>query len=112
MTPSQAMTTIASDWADVGAAVDYIRALRGVERVSLVAWSLGGPRSGGYAAKNPQKVHRLVLLAPGADLPETERGKLPSASDAFCHVYLEIISTPRSCGECPNHVAALLSGWS
>ena len=58
------MTTIASDWADVGAAVDYIRALRGVERVSLVAWSLGGPRSGGYAARNPQKVHRLVLLAP------------------------------------------------
>jgi pimeloyl-ACP methyl ester carboxylesterase len=64
-TYGQAMTTIASDWADVGAAVDYIRALRGVERVSLVAWSLGGPRSGGYAAKNPQKVNRLVLLAPG-----------------------------------------------
>ena len=39
-----AMTTIASDWDDVGAAVDYIRALRRVERVSLVAWSLGGPR--------------------------------------------------------------------
>jgi pimeloyl-ACP methyl ester carboxylesterase len=63
-TYSQAMTSIASDWADVGAAVDYIRALRGVERVSLVAWSLGGPRSGGYAARNPEKVHRLVLLAP------------------------------------------------
>ena len=59
-TYGQAMTSIASDWADVGAAVDYIRALRGVERVSLVAWSLGGPRSGGYAARNPQKVHRLV----------------------------------------------------
>ena len=39
--------------------------LRGVERVSLVAWSLGGPRSGGYAARNPQKSSRLVLLAPG-----------------------------------------------
>jgi pimeloyl-ACP methyl ester carboxylesterase len=63
-TYGQNLTTIASDWADVGAAVDYIRALRGVERVSLVAWSLGGPRSGGYAARNPQKVHRLVLLAP------------------------------------------------
>ena len=59
------LTSIASDWDDVGAAVDYIRALRRVERVSLVAWSLGGPRSGGYAAQNPQKVHRLVLLAPG-----------------------------------------------
>lgn len=60
-----AMTTIASDWDDIGAAVDYIRALRGVERVSMVAWSLGGPRAGGFAARNPEKVHRLVLLAPG-----------------------------------------------
>jgi len=63
-TYGQNMTSIASDWADVGAAVDYVRALRGVDRVSLVAWSLGGPRSGGYAARNPQKVNRLVLLAP------------------------------------------------
>jgi pimeloyl-ACP methyl ester carboxylesterase len=59
-----AATTIASDWHDIGAAVDYIRALRRVERVSMVAWSLGGPRSGGYAAAHPEKVHRLVWLAP------------------------------------------------
>jgi pimeloyl-ACP methyl ester carboxylesterase len=59
-----AMTTIASDWNDIGAAVDYIRALRRVEHVSMVGWSLGGPRSGGYAALHPQKVHRLVWLAP------------------------------------------------
>ena len=59
-----AMTTIGSDWDDVGAAVDYIRQLRRVERVSLVAWSLGGPRSGGYAAKHPEKVGRIVWLAP------------------------------------------------
>lgn len=59
-----AATTIASDWHDIGVAVDYIRALRGVDRVSLVAWSLGGPRSGGYAALHPEKVHRLVWLAP------------------------------------------------
>jgi pimeloyl-ACP methyl ester carboxylesterase len=72
----QALTSIASDWADVGAAVDYIRALRGVERVSLVAWSLGGPRAGGYAAKNPQKVHRLVFLAPGYN--RESRGEAPA----------------------------------
>jgi pimeloyl-ACP methyl ester carboxylesterase len=72
----QAMTSIASDWADVGAAVDYIRALRAVERVSLVAWSLGGPRSGGYTARNLQKVHRLVLLAPGYN--REGRGEAPA----------------------------------
>jgi pimeloyl-ACP methyl ester carboxylesterase len=59
-----AATTIESDWDDIGQAVDYIRELRGVDRVHLLAWSLGGPRAGGYAARNPDKVERLVLLAP------------------------------------------------
>lgn len=79
-----AMTTIASDWADIGAAVEYIRALRGVERVSLVAWSLGGPRAGGYAARNPQKVHRLVLLAPAyARASAAEAPAKPAAGTVF-----------------------------
>jgi pimeloyl-ACP methyl ester carboxylesterase len=58
------LTTIASDHHDIGAAVDYIRNLRRVDRVSLIAWSLGGPRAGGYAAANPDKVSKLVVLAP------------------------------------------------
>jgi pimeloyl-ACP methyl ester carboxylesterase len=63
-TYSRNLTTIASDWNDIDAVVDYIRALRHVDRVNLVAWSLGGPRAGGYAARHPEKVQRLVLLAP------------------------------------------------
>ena len=58
------LTTIASDWNDIDAVVDHIRKLRSVQKVSLVAWSLGGPRAGGYAAQHPDKVNRLVLLAP------------------------------------------------
>jgi pimeloyl-ACP methyl ester carboxylesterase len=58
------LTTIASDWNDIDAVVDHIRKLRNVQKVSLVAWSLGGPRAGGYAAQYPDKVSRLVLLAP------------------------------------------------
>jgi pimeloyl-ACP methyl ester carboxylesterase len=58
------MTTIASDWNDIGAVVDYIRALRHVNQISIVAWSLGGPRAGGYAAQHPEKLLKLVLLAP------------------------------------------------
>ena len=60
----QQLTTMASDWNDIGAVVDYVRALRRVERCSLLAWSLGGPRAGGYAAQHPEKVRKLVLLAP------------------------------------------------
>jgi pimeloyl-ACP methyl ester carboxylesterase len=61
---AQQATTIASDWNDIGVVVDHLLALRHVQRVNLVAWSLGGPRAGGYAAQHPEKVRSLVLLAP------------------------------------------------
>ena len=57
-------TTIESDWHDIDAVVDYLRGLRDVRQVQLVGWSLGGPRAAGYAARHPEKVGRLVLLAP------------------------------------------------
>ncbi len=63
-TYGQQMTTIASDWNDIGTVVDHICALRHVEQVSMVAWSLGGPRAGGYTSQHPEKVRKLVLLAP------------------------------------------------
>jgi pimeloyl-ACP methyl ester carboxylesterase len=59
-----AATTIESDWHDLDAVVEYVRELRGVERVHLAAWSLGGPRAGGYAARHPEKVASLILLSP------------------------------------------------
>jgi pimeloyl-ACP methyl ester carboxylesterase len=60
----QQMTTIASDWNDIDTVVNHLRALRHVDQVSMVAWSLGGPRAGGYASQHPEKVRKLVLLAP------------------------------------------------
>jgi len=61
---SEPITTMGSDWHDIDAVVDQLRVLRGVDTVSLVAWSQGGPRAAGYAARNPAKVNRLVVLAP------------------------------------------------
>jgi pimeloyl-ACP methyl ester carboxylesterase len=78
------LTTIASDWHDIDGVVDHIRALRKVEKVSLVAWSLGGPRAGGYAARHPEKVHRLVLLAPAYNREApAEPPTLPRPGPAF-----------------------------
>jgi pimeloyl-ACP methyl ester carboxylesterase len=58
------ITTLESDWHDIGAVVDHLRRLRGAAKLNLVGWSLGGPRAGGYAAQHPEKVARMVLLAP------------------------------------------------
>lgn len=71
-TYGRALTTMATDWDEVAAVVEYIRALRRVDRVALVAWSRGGPRAGGYAVRHPEKVSRLVLLAPGYDRAATD----------------------------------------
>src|SRR5262249_17969767 len=60
----QRMTTLASDWNDIDAVVDHIRALRRVDKISLIGWSQGGPRSAGYAAQHPEKILKMVLLAP------------------------------------------------
>jgi pimeloyl-ACP methyl ester carboxylesterase len=57
-------TTLASDWNDITAAVNYITKLRGASKVNLAGWSQGGPRTGGWAAQNPNLVNRMVLLAP------------------------------------------------
>jgi len=73
------LTTIQSDWNDINGAVDYVRALRHVDRVSLFGWSLGGPRAGGYTAQHPEKVDKLVLLAPAYNraAPASAPAKMP-----------------------------------
>ncbi len=69
-------TSLVSDWNDITAAVNYITRLRGGTKVSLVGWSQGGPRTGGWAALNPQRVNRLVVLAPAYN---RAAGQLPAA---------------------------------
>lgn len=59
-----AVTTIASDWDDIDAVVDYLLDKHRISRVHLIGWSQGGPRTGGYAARHPDKVASIVQLAP------------------------------------------------
>jgi pimeloyl-ACP methyl ester carboxylesterase len=75
-----AATTIESDWHDLDAVVEYVRELRDVERVHLVAWSLGGPRAGGYAARHADEVASLILLSPayGRTRSATPPASLPA----------------------------------
>jgi pimeloyl-ACP methyl ester carboxylesterase len=53
-----------SEWDELETAVRYILDLTGVDRLSLVGWSTGAPRAGGFAAMHPENVDRLVLFGP------------------------------------------------
>ena len=53
-----------SDWSELDAVVDYIRNLRGLDKVALVSWSNGSFRIGPYAVQHPDKVESLLFLAP------------------------------------------------
>jgi len=72
------VTTLASDWNDVTAAVNYVLNLRHAKKLSLVGWSQGGPRAAGWAAQHPEKVNKLVLLAPAY----SNRTGVPATSPA------------------------------
>jgi pimeloyl-ACP methyl ester carboxylesterase len=58
------ITTMHSEWEEIDAVVEHIRKLRGVEKVSIVAWSRGGPRTAGYVVRHPERVRRVFALAP------------------------------------------------
>jgi pimeloyl-ACP methyl ester carboxylesterase len=79
------LTTIASDWNDIDGVVDYLRASTHVDKVTLIGWSQGGPRAGGYAAQHPDKVQKLVLLAPayGRAAAATPPAQVPGNGAAF-----------------------------
>ena len=58
------LTSSQTDWDEIDSVVDYLRELRGVDKVSIIGWSLGGIRTGGYAANHGEKLDKLVLFAP------------------------------------------------
>lgn len=76
------LVTTDTETADLDAVVDFIRDLRGVERVNLIGWSGGGIRTGTYARRHPRKVARLVIWASSnyrPDGPDGPPAVLPEA---------------------------------
>ena len=58
------LNTSGTDLDELDTVVEYIRELRGVDRVHLVGWSAGSFRAGPYTAQHPDKVASLFLFAP------------------------------------------------
>jgi pimeloyl-ACP methyl ester carboxylesterase len=53
-----------TDWDELDTVVDYIRAIRAVDKVALVSWSEGAFRIGPYAIQHPDKVESALFFAP------------------------------------------------
>ena len=54
---------------EVETVVRFIMDLRKVKRISMIGWSTGTPRAGGFAAMHPEKVDKLVLYGPAPYFP-------------------------------------------
>ena len=52
-----------TETADIDAVVDFIRKLRGVDKITLIGWSGGGIRAGTYTVRHPEKVEKLIIQA-------------------------------------------------
>src|SRR3989454_12465078 len=68
-----------SDWSELNTVVDYIRSLRGVDKIALVSWSQGSFRIGPYAVQHPDKVDSLLMYAPIYN----PAGRAGTGSDGF-----------------------------
>lgn len=110
------LTNITSDWNDISAAAAYIKKLRGVKKISLIAWSQGGPRAGGWAALHPDQVNKLVLLAPGYNrATKSQAPLLPVPGPVFTtQSHDEFIANWDRQAPCPGQYdkAAAASVWS
>jgi pimeloyl-ACP methyl ester carboxylesterase len=63
--PSYPFELVSSDseTADIRRVVDFIRALRGVDKITLIGWSGGGIRTGTYTVRYPETVDKWVVHA-------------------------------------------------
>ena|SRR3989442_1631830 len=61
--PSQLINS-KSDWDELDAVVEYIKAYRNIAKVSLISWSQGSFRVGPYAIQHPENVERVLFFAP------------------------------------------------
>ncbi len=64
---------------DLSAAVDFILARTGADRVDLIGWSWGTAICGGFASRNNHKVRRLVMYGPLWTFRDLPGARLPLA---------------------------------
>lgn len=85
-----------TEWDEIETVVSFILELKQAGRVHLIGWSTGAPRAGGYAALHPERVGRLVLLAPSPFFPsDTPPEPMPEAGAPVILQSREMLMTQR-----------------
>jgi pimeloyl-ACP methyl ester carboxylesterase len=64
-TDNSPIATVDVAMRDVRVVIEHILGKRGLPRISLIGWSRGAGFAAWFSSENPDKVHRLVLYAPG-----------------------------------------------
>jgi pimeloyl-ACP methyl ester carboxylesterase len=95
--PSYPFELVSSDseTADIHAVVEFIKALRGVDKVTLIGWSGGGIRTGTYTYRHPENVDKLIIWASSnysRDNPDSAPETLPAPG-------VPVTIQPRETGE-------------
>lgn len=58
-----------TEFDEIHSVVEFIKALRGVDKMHMFGWSTGTPRIGGYAVLHPENVESIVFAAPAPFFP-------------------------------------------
>jgi pimeloyl-ACP methyl ester carboxylesterase len=111
------ITTMGSDWDDISAVVDNLLKSQHVDKLAIVAWSQGGPRSFGYTIRHADKVSRLVVLAPAYNptMPtDPPAGGFPAADPMNSQSQTEFMANWDRQAPCPGEYEpqAAASVWS
>ena len=98
------LTSLVSDMDEIDTVVEYARELTGHDRVVLLGWSMGGARAAGYAAQNPGKVERLILIAPRyfRDSPEELPAVHPDGYALEVHDVDDVVADWQGTVQCEN----------
>jgi pimeloyl-ACP methyl ester carboxylesterase len=89
--------------------IEYIRKLRGVDKLNLLGWSGGGYRTGTYTSERPEKVERLVIFASSnysRKNPSAPPAALPAAGFPITIQSRELVEKQRwfPFAKCPDQI--------
>jgi pimeloyl-ACP methyl ester carboxylesterase len=96
-----------TEFDEIETVANFIRERCAVDRINLYGWSTGAPRAGGFAAQHPDKVDKLILVAPAQFFPsDTPPAQMPEPGSPTILQTWDVLMGRRWQDDvhCPNQV--------